>query len=173
MTLNARVMIGPMIDVDDFLYFLDDALEGMVATVTELGDELANRRLDLADANSPYAILYHCLAVMEYWGGAMVAGRTIERDRDAEFRASGPVDGLVRRTQQARRQLDADIADLEPLAAPRRTPEPEDADLPLARTQGGVLMHVYEELAQHRGQMEVTRDVLRAAWARSSGSAGG
>jgi hypothetical protein len=29
-------------------------------------------------------------------------------------------------------------------------------------------MHVYEELAQHRGQMEVTRDVLRAAWARSS-----
>jgi hypothetical protein len=32
---------------------------------------------------------------------------------------------------------------------------------------------VYEELAQHRGQMEVTRDVLRAAWARSSASAGG
>ena len=34
-------------------------------------------------------------------------------------------------------------------------------------------MHVYEELAQHRGQMEVTRDVLRVAWGRSSGSAGG
>jgi hypothetical protein len=102
-----------------------------------------------------------------------VAGRTIERDRDAEFRASGPVADLVRRTRQARRQLAADIAGLEPLVPPRGTPEPEDADLPLARTQGGVLIHVYEELAQHRGQMEVTRDLLRAPWARSSGSAGG
>ncbi len=162
-----------MIDVDDFLYFVDEALEGMVAVVTELGDELANRRLDLPGANSPYAILYHCLGVMEYWGGAMVAGRSIERDRDAEFRASGGVGELVRRTWQARRQLDADIADMEPPAPPRGTPEPEDAELPLARTQGGVLIHVYEELAQHRGQVEVTRDVLRAAWARSSGSAGG
>ncbi|MGH9216324.1 MAG: hypothetical protein ACRDZS_08715, partial [Acidimicrobiales bacterium] len=77
------------------------------------------------------------------------------------------------RTRRARRQLDADIADLEPLAPPRGTPEPDDVDLPLARTQGGALVHIYEELAQHRGQMDVTRDVLRAAWARSSGSAGG
>jgi hypothetical protein len=165
-----------MIDVDDFLYFLDEALEGMVTMVTELGDDLANRRLDVPSANSPYAVLFHCLGVMEYWGGAMVAGRTIERDRDAEFRASGPVAELVRRTRQARRQLDADLAGLQPLAPPRGTPEPEDADLPLGRTQGGVLMHVYEELAQHRGQMEVTRDVLRVPWvrsSRSSGSAGG
>jgi hypothetical protein len=164
-------MIGPMIDVDDYLYFVDEALEGMVAMVTELGDDLANRRLDVPGSNSPYA-----LGVMEYWGGAMVAGRTIERDRDAEFRAGGPVADLVRRTRLARRQLDADLAGLEPLAPPRGTPEPEDADLPLGRTQGGVLIHVYEELAQHRGQMEVTRDVLRAPWvrsSRSSGSAGG
>jgi len=160
-----------MIDVEDYLYFVDEALEGMVAVVTELGDELANRRLDVAGANSPYAVLYHCLGVMEYWVGALVAGRSIERDRDAEFRAGGQVGELVQRTRRARRQLVADLGDLEPLAPPRGTPEPEDADLPLARTQGGVLVHIYEELAQHRGQMEVTRDVLRAAWARSSGSA--
>ena len=67
-----------MIDVDDFLYFLDEALEGMATVVTDLGDDLANRRLDLPGANSPYAVLFHCLGVMEYWGGAMVAGRTIE-----------------------------------------------------------------------------------------------
>ena len=29
-------------------------------------------------------------------------------------------------------------------------------------TQGDVLLHVYEELAQHLGQLEVTRDVLLA-----------
>jgi hypothetical protein len=41
---------------------------------------------------------------------------------------------------------------------------PEDADLPLAKTQGGVLIHIYEELAQHRGQMETIRDVVTAPW---------
>ena len=33
-------------------------------------------------------------------------------------------------------------------------------DLDGYATQGDVLLHVYEELAQHLGQLEVTRDVL-------------
>ena len=40
----------------------------------------------------------------------------------------------------------------------------EDADLPIGRTQGGAVFHVFEELAQHRGQMEVCRDMLLAPW---------
>jgi hypothetical protein len=36
----------------------------------------------------------------------------------------------------------------------------------MARTQGGALLHIYEELAQHRGQMEITRDLLWAPWAQ-------
>lgn len=153
-----------MISVDDFLTFLDDAIDGMADIVTELGDELANRTLDLPGANSPYAVLTHCLGVMEYWGGYIIAGRTIERDRDAEFHAVGKVDELVDRTRGARGQLTSDLASFEPSAAPRGTPKPDDADLPLGRTQGGALLHIYEELAQHRGQMEVSRDVLRAPW---------
>jgi hypothetical protein len=103
---------------------------------------------------------------MDYWAGHVVAGRTVARDRDAEFRASGPVDELVTRTRRTRQQLESDIADLEPTAPPRGTPHPDDADLPVARTQGGALVHVYEELAQHRGQMEGCRDTLLASWAR-------
>jgi len=155
-----------MISTDDYLYYVDEALDGMVAIVTELGDELANRRPDLPGANSPYVVLHHCLGVMEYWAGAIVAGRSVERDRGAEFRASGPVDELAERTRRARAQLEADLAQLEPFAPPRGTPEPEDADSPVGRTQGGALVHVYEELAQHRGQMEGCRDVLLAPWAK-------
>ena len=157
-----------MISVEDFCWYVDEALDGMAAIVTELGDELANRRLDTPGANSPYAVLTHCLGVMDYWGGHIVAGRAIQRDRDAEFRAAGPVDELVERTRRARRQLAEDIAELDPSAAPRGTLKAEDTCLPLGRTQGGALVHIYEELAQHRGQMEVTRDVLRAPWARPS-----
>ena len=31
----------------------------------------------------------------------------------------------------------------------------------MTTTQGAVLLHIYEELAQHHGQMEITWDVLR------------
>ena len=155
-----------MISVEDYLYFVDQALDGMVDIVTQLGDELANRRPDLPGANSPFAVLTHCLGVLDYWAGYLVAGRHIQRDRAAEFRATGHVNDLVRRTRHARQQLAADLRGLEATAPPRGTPDPQDATLPLARTQGGALMHVYEELAQHRGQMEITRDVLLAPWAR-------
>jgi len=144
----------------DFLWFADQALDEMVAILRALGDDRANRRLDLAGANSPYVILTHCLGVMEYWGGRMIAGRSIQRDRDAEFRAQGRVDALVDRTARARRQLAVDISAIQPTAAPHNPPDPEDADLPYSRTQGAVLMHIFEELAQHLGQMQLTRDIL-------------
>jgi hypothetical protein len=154
-----------MISVDDYMWFVDEALDGMVAIVTKLGDDRANRRPDIPGANSPYVILHHCLGVMEYWGGHVVAGRATARDRTAEFVASGPVDELVARTRAARDQLAADLASLDPAAPPRNVPDdPDDAVLPLGRTQGGAVFHNYEELAQHRGQMEGYRDILLAPW---------
>jgi hypothetical protein len=153
-----------MISIDDFLYYLDEALDGMVQIVGELGDDLANRRPDLPGANSPFAILTHCLGVMEYWGSEIIAGRRIVRDRPAEFGATGRVAELIEDTRRARQRLAADLAALEPFEPPRGQPRPGISTLPLGRTQGGALLHIYEELAQHRGQMEITRDLLRAPW---------
>jgi hypothetical protein len=36
----------------------------------------------------------------------------------------------------------------------------DDGAIPVGRTQGGALFHIYEELSQHLGQMELTRDIL-------------
>ena len=72
-------------------------------------------------------------------------------------------DKLARRTAEARRQLETDLALLEATAPPRQAPGlPEDAASPIGLTQGGVLLHLYEELTQHLGQLELTRDVLVA-----------
>ena len=60
-----------------------------------LGDGPANRRPHLPGANSPFTIVTHCLGVMEFWAGAMIAGRPIVRNRDAEFTATGAVEELV------------------------------------------------------------------------------
>lgn len=146
---------------EDYLWFAGRALDGMAAILVELGDERANRRPPLPGANTPYAIVTHCLGVLEFWAGSLVAGRVVHRDRDAEFTASGPVRELIERVAVAREQLRADLKAAEP-AAPLRAPAPAKyADTPAGRSQGGALQHVYEELAQHHGQLELTRDILR------------
>jgi hypothetical protein len=145
------------------LWFCDLALDTMAGIVKELGDDRANRRPPFPGANSPYVILTHCLGVMEYWGGATIADRPIERDRDAEFTASGPVAPLLRRTEEARQRLADDIKDLDPWAEPPNVHRNPDDAVPYEDTQGAVLLHVLEELFQHLGQMELTRDALTAA----------
>jgi hypothetical protein len=141
--------------------YVDRAVEAMADIVGDLGDDLANARPGLPGANSPYAILRHCLGVMDFWAGQVVAGRTVERDRAAEFRASGPVAGLIAASQQAQRRFRAGIVTAEPQARPRGshpTTAPEELELV---SQGHALLHVMEEAFQHLGQMEITRDLLR------------
>ncbi len=154
---------GLTVPTSDFLWFIDQALDEMGTILRLLGDDTANRRPSLEGANSPYAILTHCLGVMEYWGGHMVAGRVIERDRDAEFRAEGSIAALILQTAATRSQFEADVIAGEPTAAPRYRPDPEDAELPYSKTQGAVLLHIFEELTQHLGQMRLTRDTLLSA----------
>jgi hypothetical protein len=134
----------------------------MVEIVVDLGDEMSNRRIETPASNSPYALLTHCLGVMEFWGGHAIAGRTVERDRAAEFVATGEVADLSQTVEKAREKLRSDVREIDPTSAPRGPLVAEDAAQPLGRTQGGVLIHIYEELSQHLGQMEVSRDVLKA-----------
>jgi hypothetical protein len=147
----------------DFLWFADLALRSMARIVADLGDESANRRPPFAGANSPYVILTHCLGVLEYWAGATVAGRPIERDRAAEFTASGPVAPLLTRAEKARERLAADVGALEAWDVPHGVQRDPDDPVPYGETKGAVLLHILEELFQHLGQMEITRDALNMA----------
>jgi hypothetical protein len=149
-----------VISLDDYLWYADNALDEMARILSDLGDEHANQKPTLPGANSPYAILTHCLGVMEYWGGGVIAGRSIDRDRASEFVATGAVEDLLGRTRAARTRLAADLESFDPGAEPRGEVRADDAATPVGRTQGGVLFHIYEELSQHLGQMEITRDVL-------------
>jgi hypothetical protein len=149
--------------VDAVVSYVDRAVDQMAAIATELGDDLANRKPVLPGSNSPYAILRHCLGVIEFWGGEVVAGREITRDRDAEFRAHGPVAGLTAATADAKRRFHTDAAMAEFAAPPRGGPDDDmSADELEFTSQGHALLHVLEEVTQHLGQMELTRDVLRA-----------
>ncbi len=148
------------------MWFVDLALSEMAAIVESLGDDLANRRPPFRGANSAYVILTHCLGVMEYWGGATVAERPVQRDRAAEFSARGEVAPLLRRAQQARRRLREDIVGLDAQAKPVTVQRDPDDPVPYTEAKGAVLLHILEELFQHLGQMEVTRDALVAGGRR-------
>lgn len=151
-----------VISIEDYLCFVDEALDGIAEVLLALSDDTANARPTFPGANSPYAIATHCLGVMEHWGGARAAGRTIERDRPAEFTATGSVDDLVQRISAAKDQLHRDVASLDPAALPCSEPDIQDVGHPMEASEGGVLMHIYEELAQHHGQLEITRDLLQS-----------
>ncbi len=146
----------------DYLWFADLALDGMAGIVEDLGDELANRRPSFPGANSPYAILTHCLGVMEYWAGATVAARSIERDRAAEFTARGPLAPLLARLAESRQRLADDLAGLDAWAEPQNVHRDPTDPVPYTETKGAVMLHILEELFQHLGQMEITRDALKA-----------
>ena len=147
-----------MIDKDTYLRYCDDALVAMRDLVMGLGDDLANRRPDLPGANSPFAILTHCLGVVAHWASTVNLGLVVPRDRDAEFRATGTVVDLARDTDAIRRAF-AQWVEAADVDAPPVNPSRYDG---APTTQGEVLLHVYEELAQHRGHLEITRDVLQA-----------
>jgi hypothetical protein len=155
--------------VDAVVSYVGRAVDQMTEIVTALGDDLANRKPALPGANSPYAILRHCLGVMEFWGGEVVAGREVIRDRSAEFRSHGPVADLAAAARKALDQFRADAATADFAGPPRGGTGHHKYPGELEFTsQEHALLHVLEEVTQHLGQMELTRDVLRAAGNPSS-----
>jgi hypothetical protein len=148
------------VNIDEYLYFLDRALDGMLAALRELGDDRANDAPPLPGANAPWAITYHCTHVAEYWIGHLIGGRDSHRDRDAEFTARGTIAELDRTITDLRQRLRQDLSDFDPAAPLTNTP-PADYEGPSrALSPTGVLLHVLEELAQHHGQVELSRDLL-------------
>ncbi len=74
--------------------------------------------------------------------------------------------GLLRRTEQARRRLHEDLVDFDAWAAPAGVQRNAADPNPYTEAKGAVLLHILEELFQHLGQMEITRDALEAAGRR-------
>ncbi|HEY9311809.1 DinB family protein [Williamsia sp.] len=140
-----------------------ETMDAMVSILESLGDVRANTRPPVAGANSPYAIVFHCVGVIEYWAGSVIAGLRIPRDRDAEFTATGSVAVLVDRMTAVRGRLPGwvDIAVGEGLRDRAATGSTR-AEAATASPEW-VLMHIQRELAQHLGQLELTRDVLNQA----------
>ncbi len=136
-----------------FRNFLDFYRETMVMKIEGL-DEQQARWTPTEQANSLLTLLVHLTGVEMGWFQGVIAGRTFERDREAEFKA-----------------LDAKTVS-EVVAAYRaecaRSNEVLEAvdslDAPCPGEKGysvrWVLAHMLEETARHAGHADITRELI-------------
>lgn len=133
----------------------------MLEIAESLGDERVNVVPDLPGANSAYQLVFHCCGMLEWWTRESILGRPVHRDRAAEFAATGTVASLQARVRQVIEQLDEDLPLID-LDAPLRGTYADYGGTPIAASARGALLHVLEELAQHHGHLEITRDLVQA-----------
>jgi len=143
-------------------FLLQRHFDEMAAAAAELGDGLVNAVPNLPGGNSAYQIVFHCCGMLEWWTRAAILGLDVDRDRDAEFVASGTVAQLTSRVDEVRAQFVRDLEQIDPAASLRGDPSEDYRGTPIGASAGGALMHVFEELAQHHGHLDLTRDLVLA-----------
>lgn len=123
-----------------------------------LDDELANRTLPWEGSNSVVQIVVHCCGMMRRWSSSVNLGNDVPRDRDAEFSAVLPVAEATQLMSDTRKGYISDIASTTMQSSPMKVPDGREHFWTV--TCEGVLLHVLEELSQHLGQAQLTRDAL-------------
>lgn len=142
----------------------DRCWTAIAAIVEEMGDSAINRRPGPEGANSAYGIVHHCIEMSRWWLGTFGCGLGLPRDRSGEFQASGTTGELLDRIARVRADGLVWVERMVTVGITGRDARGTTASVDLQTvTPQWVVLHVIHELAQHLGQLELTRDVL--GWA--------
>ena len=139
---------------------LTSSLDRLLATLDGLSEEQLNWRPPAPNTNSLYALATHTIGNVEENLLGVLAGQSVQRDRDAEFVASGAsVAALRERWATLRGRVEAALANLPDGALDR-----DGYQHPRRGALSGraVLLLVARHAAEHTGQAELTRDLLQA-----------
>ena len=137
----------------------------IMAKIATLSDEQLNQPLPIPDANTLFAIATHAVAMGEFWVLTLVGNHPSNRNRSAEFRATGEGKALIARYQQWIADTHALLATL-PAAEMERIVEPPFEFRSTGGLQDGpltvrdCLLHVVEHTATHLGHIQLTADLL-------------
>lgn len=137
-----------------------EILDAVSSVLDRCDDETVNAVPDAPGVNSVFALVTHLDGVVADWGGNLVAGEAIARDRAAEFASVGTVAQARRLLERMRERLPRyvhlaltdGIADRSGISSTR-------ADA-AAATPEFVVLHLLRELAQHTGHLEVCGDLV-------------
>ena len=153
-------------ELEQYIKELRKLFDKLCAALEGLSEQQLNWHPPAPDANSIFVIATHTLGNARAWILGICCGQPIERDRPAEFRASGADAGpLVASARALLGEIEAALGAIDPVSLG----EPREARQQLrgAGTGGPVtgreaLLHVIEHAATHLGQIELTRDLALA-----------
>lgn len=140
-------------------HYLSHAFDGMTTVLDRLDDETVNARPEGWGTNSVTGLIVHCCELTTSWFETPGLGRESFRNRDAEFETTATIAELRERIEHTVRRAH-ELAD-EFDAGPTATDHEFRAFLPGGdHSDAALVIHVFEELFQHLGHMEVTADAL-------------
>jgi hypothetical protein len=140
-------------------HYLHHVFGGIDGVLDRLDDGTVNATPEPWGTNSVAGLVVHCCALAPSWFETPGIGRPSERDRDSEFTTTATIAEL-------RSLIAGTLARLDPLvdefcAGPTATDHEFRAFLPGGdHSDASLVIHVFEELFQHLGHMEVTADSL-------------
>jgi hypothetical protein len=123
------------------------------------GDDL-NWKPPAPETNSLYVLASHMLGNLQENVMFQLGGRPLDRDRDAEFAASGASAAELRgRWEQRRAGVTDVLTRLAPEALDRQYTRPRSGQVLSGRA---LLLMTAIHVGEHAGHAEMTRDLLRA-----------
>lgn len=139
--------------------YVRHVFSGMTKVLDRLDDETVNQRPEGWGTNSVAGLIVHCCELAPSWFEMPGLGRDSDRDREAEFAAEATVDELRARIADAVDRTCALVAEF--VAGPTVPDHPFRDFMPGEdRSDGALVIHVFEELFQHLGHLEVTADAV-------------
>ena len=138
-------------------------LERVCACLDGLSEAQLNWRPPVDGGNSVYVIATHTLGNARAFVLGIACGQPLERDRPAEFRASGhDASDLKAQAQRLSDDIDAGLARLSASDLNRRLQPPQslwgEGEAQEISVREAVL-HVVEHASIHLGQLQITRDL--------------
>ena len=131
----------------------------MNGVLDRLDDDTVNQRPDGWGTNSVAGLVVHCCELAPSWFLAPGLGRNSVRDRESEFTTTATVAELRQRIEAALSDSQALVEEF--VEGPTATDHELRAFLPGGdRSDAALVLHVFEELFQHLGHMEVIADAL-------------
>jgi hypothetical protein len=140
-------------------HYVNVVFAGMVEVLDRLDDDGVNVQPAGWGTNSVAGLVVHCCALSPSWFETAGLGREGHRDREAEFSATATVVELKALIAETVERLDPLVDEF--LTGPTAREHKLRVFLPGDdHSDAAVVLHVFEELFQHLGHMQVTADAV-------------
>jgi uncharacterized damage-inducible protein DinB len=149
-------------EIAAYISQLKSLLDRLCGIAEGLDEAQLNRRPPIDGSNSIYVIMAHTLGNARAWVLGIACGQPVERDRPAEFRASGrDAVALVAKLRRLSYEIETALAALPPSDLEQRLVPPaslwgEGEPHEISRREA--VVHVIEHAALHLGHLQMTRD---------------